>query len=241
MKNVERLKNFYQKLKKFILDVLFPIKCLGCQKEGEWICQDCFANIKLIKHPVCPICEKPFFLGKTCPGCQKRTKLDGLLVAASYKDKILKQAIHIYKYRFIKDLSEPLSRILIKYLQELPFNLSQLVIVPVPLHRRRLRWRGFNQAQLLSQEVASYFNCPLSDDVLIRQRHSKPQMKIKDKDLRRENIKRAFICPEPGEIKDKRILLVDDVCTTASTLKECARTLKRAGAKEIWGLVLARG
>jgi len=229
-------------LKKFILDILFPIQCVGCGKEGEWLCEDCFNLIKLSKECRCPICGKTFYLGKTCLECRRkrRTKLTGLIVAGSYGDKLLKETIHAFKFGFVKELVRPLSMLLIRRLEDLNFNLekSSFLLTFVPLHKRRLRWRGFNQAEILAQSLASYYGRDLVS-VLSRRRSTIPQSLVKNKEKRKKNIKNVFCCQNREQVKGKKVIIVDDVCTTASTLKECARVLSRAGAKEIWGLVLA--
>lgn len=229
-------------LKNFILDILFPVQCVGCSKEGEWLCQDCFGLIKLNKESHCPICGKCFYLGKTCLECRRKrkTKLTGLIAASSYDDKILKEVIHSFKFGFVKDLASPLSKLLIRRLEDLKFNLSKssFILTFVPLHKHRLRWRGFNQAEILAQSLASYYGIDLVG-VLSRRRSTIPQSLVKNKEKRRKNIKNVFYCQNRELVRGKKVIIVDDVCTTASTLKECARVLSRAGAKEVWGLVLA--
>lgn len=229
-------------IKKFILDILFPIQCVGCGREGKWLCQDCFNLIKLSGENRCPICGKTFYLGKTCLECRRKrkTKLTGLIVACSYNDKLLKEVIHAFKFGFVKDLAKPLSRLLIRRLGDLSFNLgeSSFVLTFVPLHKRRLRWRGFNQAEILANSLTSYYGIS-SVSLLSRKRSTIPQSLVKDKEKRRKNIKNVFYCQDRELVKGKKIIVVDDVCTTASTLRECARVLSRAGAKEVWGLVLA--
>jgi len=263
------------KLKNFILDLLFPIQCLECGKEFEnlepkerWICEECLEKIETRKEQVCPVCEKPSEGGETHHGCRKETSLNGLWVAAEYGYKTTSDAIHKFKFNFIKDISFPLSEIVVKSVLEvqefgdfhdlLLSNFSQesgeekiytekaknkkaeTVIVPVPLHKRRYNWRGFNQALLLSEYIANKFNLPVRENLIIRKRNTKPQTKIKSMEKRKKNIKGAFFCPRGDLIKNKNIIIVDDVCTTLATLNECAIELKKAGAKEVWGLVVAR-
>lgn len=227
-------------IKNFILDIAFPIQCVGCGREGKWLCEDCFGLIKLSRENRCPICGKTFYLGKTCPECQRKTRLTGLIAAGSYDDKLLKEVIGAFKFGFVKELAKPLSKLLVRRLEDLNFNLgkSSFVLTFVPLHKRRLRWRGFNQAEILASTLASYYSRNLIN-VLSRKRSTIPQSLVKDKVKRRKNIKNVFYCRDKELVKGKKVIIVDDVCTTASTLKECARVLSRAGAKEVWGLVLA--
>lgn len=118
------------------------------------------------------------------------------------------------------------------------------VIIPVPLHKRRLRWRGFNQAELLtksvSEKISPGFDIPVFSDLLIRKKYTQPQMNIKGYAARQKNMRDVFGVVDKKIIKDRRVWLVDDVCTTGATLFACAEALKRAGAKEVWSIVIAR-
>jgi len=113
------------------------------------------------------------------------------------------------------------------------------VLVPVPLHRKRLRERGYNQSMLLAQELGKLNSLPVVDDCLIRKLHSPPQARTPTVDERRSNVADAFSCRD-GRLRDKQVLLIDDVSTSGATLDACARALKEAGAASVWGLVLAR-
>ena len=248
------------KLINWILDLLFPKFCLGCQKEGFYICPDCFKKIEINKFSNCFICGRRWPNNSVCSTCQRKTKLTGLLIASSWENPLLRQIIYEYKYRFIKDLSIPLSNLLIIFLnhsgfftQHLPLDINSYILIPVPLHKRRLIWRGFNQAELLAKQLNKHLKIPMINNLIIRSRHTRPQMDIKDQKERRENIKQAFkwspafkqkiLSHSKGwsPITGKIVILIDDVCTTGSTLEECAKILKPLKTKEIWGLVLARG
>ena len=234
------------KIKKFILDTLFPISCLSCGKPDEWICQECLDKISLKREQVCPICEKAITPdGRVCFNCKKKYSIGGVLAASSYKNKLVSGATHYYKYRFIEDLNIPLGKLLIKALFKSDLPIPDLII-PVPLHKRRLRWRGFNQAGLLAKylslNLTPGFEIPAPDNLIVRQKHTPPQMEIKNHARRRKNMRDAFKINRGGRknIKEKRILLVDDIATTGSTLFECAKVLKKSGAQEVFGIVIAR-
>ena len=268
MKNLLKAKNF-------ILDLLFPIKCLGCGEEFEnlepkdkWICKKCFDKIEIRKEQICPACEEPSENGETHYKCRKEISLDGLWLATEFNYKTTKEAIYKFKFNFIKDIHFPLSEIIIKsilkadefgnfhdlilanfsqesgeeeiYTDKNKNKKTETIIVPVPLHKRRYNWRGFNQAFLLSENIAAKFNLPVCENAIIRKRNTKPQTKIKLMEERKKNIKGAFSCPNNNLIKNKNIIIVDDVCTTSATLNECAIELKKAGAKNVWGLVITR-
>ncbi len=267
--------NMLIKIKNFILDLLFPIKCLGCGEEFEnlepkdkWICKKCFDKIEIRKEQICPACEEPSESGGTHHKCRKEISLDGLWLATEFNYKTTKEAIYKFKFNFIKDIHFPLSEIIIKsilkadefgnfhdlilanfsqesgeeeiYLNKDKNKKTETIIAPVPLHKRRYNWRGFNQAFLLSKNIATKFNLPVYEDAIIRKRNTKPQTKIKLMEERKKNIKGAFSCPDNNLIKNKNIIIVDDVCTTSATLNECAIELKKAGAKSVWGLVITR-
>ena len=244
--------NSFQKIKVFTLDTLFPIHCISCNYEGLWLCEECLEKIPLKQEWTCPICEKNITPGgRVCFHCRKKSFLDGLLVAASYKENLISSAVHYLKYRFAKDLYIPLGKILTKALNNSGLPLPE-IIVPVPLHKRRLRWRGFNQSELLAEYLGENltpgFSIPIFNNLLIRKKYTQPQMKIKNYFRRQKNIRDAFAikttenCDRNNNkfLENKKILLVDDIATTGSTLFECAKVLKSAGAAEVFASVIAR-
>jgi ComF family protein len=149
------------------------------------------------------------------------------------------------KYRFIETAADPLAALLAESLAHHPLPLPDLV-VPVPLHSRRLRFRGFNQAEVLARTLMAKLlpgmPVPVRTDLLARIRFTKPQMKTDSKSERLANLSAAFTVPleVAGPIVGKHIWLMDDIATTGTTLDECARSLKDAGAKTVWGIVIAR-
>ncbi|MEK7627258.1 MAG: double zinc ribbon domain-containing protein [Patescibacteria group bacterium] len=241
------------------LKIIYPYFCLLCKKElnDSYLCRECFSTIPLLKEQLCPLCEKPSLFGKTHENCRKKTPLSGAFVAMDYKEKIVQQLIHQYKYKFVKDLAEPLSDILIKSLaeqnKELFFNIDT-IITAVPLHPIRLRWRGFNQAQIIAQKLASHFNLPY-ENLLIRSKNNLAQKDMPQTSLRQKNIQGVFRLNTISDTKyriEKRaeikpnfqkssIIIVDDITTTLSTLNECATTLLPLKPKNIYAIVLARG
>jgi len=176
-----------------------------------------------------------------------------LIIAATFEDKILKKIIHKFKYNFIENLAYPLSEILVQKILDLKdkkgdpnwvsvFWDTKPLLMPVPLHQKRERWRGFNQAERLGLNIANRLGLEFKNDLLTRVKNTKPQAKF-NKQKRLKNIKGAFGINSAlsDQIKNTNILLVDDVFTTGITMNECARILKRNGANKIWGIVLARG
>lgn len=229
------------KVYNFILDLLFPKHCVGCSKEGEWICKTCFSKIILIQKPTCSGCNRLEAKGKFCSICREKTNLTGLIVAAYYKEGSLKEAIHTFKYDGVFDLANELSLVLKSALEKRNFKTAQFI--SVPLHRKRQAERGYNQTELLIKKLMVNNNkWQIIKNKLIRHKYTKKtQVQLSGK-ARRNNIKGCFKwMGSKDELKDKRVILVDDVYTTGSTLEECAKVLRNeANVGEIWGLVLAK-
>lgn len=241
--------NFRSALKKIstaLLDTLFPIHCLGCETPKEHLCQVCLTVFPRRLRQRCPTCLKATTPhGEVCFACSGTNALDGLFAAAPYHSALVAASLHIYKYRFIPGIATPLGNWLAEKITEADLPLPDACI-PVPLHPRRLRFRGFNQSTLLAQTLADAltpgFALPVLEDVLLRTRFTKPQIKTKTREERLGNLKGAFaLAPENALlIQDKTLWLIDDVATTGTTLEECAKVLKKAGAKKVFGIVLAR-
>jgi ComF family protein len=218
------------KLKTFLVNILFPKFCFGCQKEGEYLCQDCKSILDVLNY------HQTF----------KTEHLDDLYFALGYKDKLIKKLIQQFKYQpFIKELSLPLSSLIIDHFQLLEnpplfcIEKRDFVLIPVPLQKRRLKWRGFNQAEEIAKNLSVFLEIPLLFDVLIKEKETLPQVRLSDKE-RRRNLSGSFFCKNKERVLGKKILLVDDIYTTGSTMKEAAKVLKESGAKEVIGIVIAR-
>ena len=228
-----------------ILDLLFPKRCVSCGRFDAYICSECFSKIQIIDKPVCPYCERQAVGGKTHPGCNKRYGLDGLVVASRYFGPV-KNAIVKIKYKWTYDIEKVLVDLLAENLWKFEFP-QDAALVPVPLHPRRKRWRGFNQAEILGRDLAKRFKHPHSD-LLVRNRNTRPQVELK-KDERKENVLGAFSLrplrhselDSESSLKGRTFILVDDVYTTGATMSECAKVLKHAGAGEVWGMAVALG
>ena len=230
--------------KKFFLDLFFPKKCLGCGHPDTYLCRDCFTRIQIIENNTCFFCGKISWKGKICIECAKENSLDRIISATEYKNPLIRDLIKAFKYHFVQELTKPLSQILIKAIEnnwKLEIENWKLILIPIPLHGSRIRYRGFNQAELLAKEVADYFKLPLETDILKRKISTTPQAKIKDTEKRRANLKAVFEIGLEPPLDGKIVILLDDVTTTGATLIEAAKVLKNSGAKEVWGLVVAKG
>lgn len=228
-----------------MLDVLFPKRCLGCGKVGAYFCTNCRNRITLIERSICPVCEKAAIDGATHPGCRTRYTIDGLTSFFGYGG-IIRKAVKALKYRFVFDLaSEFISLIpscsflfLSKLLSTKP--LSSLFI-PIPLHSSRLRERGFNQAEVLGRLMAAKLHVSVRTDILKRIKRTTPQVEMKKREDRLKNMEKVFIISPNILISEyPNIFLFDDVFTTGATMRSAANTLKRDGAKFIWGITIAR-
>ncbi|MEK7616577.1 MAG: ComF family protein [Patescibacteria group bacterium] len=232
----------------WILDILFPKKCVGCGKFETYFCKECVDNLKQ-GELVCPRCEHLAVGGQTHPICRRRLGLDGLWSLGVYEG-VLKKAIQKLKYEpsLVRDYAPDLMDIFIEYWAIFqPFILDQIkkdrgegwVVVPVPLHWYRENERGFNQAKLLGQILSKKLGLAYCEG-LKRTRYTKSQVRLSEKQ-RRKNIFGAFEISSDYTLSPKPYtLLIDDVWTTGSTLRECCYILKRAGAKKVWALTLAR-
>ena len=225
------------KLKGAALDFLFPPYCVGCGKEGAFICPPCCHSLLRIVPPICPRCGRPQASGILCPDCVRwQAAIDGIRSPFRFEGT-MREAIHQLKYQNLRALAVPLAKMLREYLIASPLDVD--VLVPVPLHRKRLRERGYNQAKLLAQELTKLINKPVVDDILVRRRHTPPQARTTTLEERTRNIAGAFACRDHS-LRDSRVLLIDDVATSGVTLNACAAVLKANGAAAVWGLVMAR-
>lgn len=237
-------------VKEFLIDLLFPAFCLGCGLEGVYLCDDCKAILEISEHQYC-LCEKnalrlpPKEKNGKCNKCLAK-KLSGIFSALSYKEKHLtKKLIHFFKYDpyYLKDLAKSLSLLITDHISLLGKNQKSLfensILIPVPMDKKKLKKRGYNQSEELAKELSKKLEIPLILNNLIKTKITLPQMELPEKE-RRENLKNSFACQNPEQIKNKKVFLIDDVYTTGSTMEECAKVLRNAGAKEVWGLAIAR-
>lgn len=249
---------FWQKAKNLILDGVFPIYCVSCgdflpSEKNSYLCSKCLAKIPINSGLFCPICFKRLNQtdNKKCLHSNKKSSLDFLGYATYYEIPTIRDLIHNYKYRFAKSMANTLTEILMVYLKKSLNDFNNWVIIPIPLHRSRLNWRGFNQSKEIAKIISRQFNWPILDNILIRKKKTAEQAEVKEKEKRQENLKDAFVLSSYAKatkglpsiikiIEGKKIILLDDVCTSGTTLEEAAKILKSAGAKKIIGLVIAK-
>jgi len=212
-------------LYKFIIDILFPTKCISCKKSGNYICDDCMP---------------PY----TRRDIEERDNIDACF---DYRNPVVKKAIWDLKYYNKKYASEVLGLQMYEYLKEdiselrTLHNGESIFVVPVPLSRQRLLERGYNQAECLASAFVN--SSPdiftLQKDLIIKKIHTGPQARINNKNKRLRNIRGAFRLKDGVDIKNKIIFVIDDVTTTGGTLSEIIKILKKAGARKVRGIAVA--
>jgi ComF family protein len=172
-----------------------------------------------------------------CASCRERqADIDGMRSVFRF-DEVIRKAIHELKYRNLKAISPSLAELLAHYLRTNP--LPGEALVAVPLHPRRLKERGYNQSELLAEDLGVRVALPVIEDCLIRVKQAQPQVRAVNAEERRRNVADAFVCRD-DRVSGKQIILIDDVCTSGATLEACAAALKSGGATSVWGLTLAR-
>ncbi len=227
----------FERSSQFLLNLLFPPRCVHCQAIAGWLCEECLSQIPLLAPPVCDRCGAPG-PNQPCRECRKNPMqyLQGIRSAAYFKDNPLQPAIHAFKYRGQRVLAPLFGHMLAEAYHR--FQLEGEVLVPVPLHLSRFRERGSNQSELLAVQLGQRLNLPVNTDSLQRIQNTEHQMKLPWKE-RRQNVAHAFRCQDE-RLAGQTVVLVDDVCTTGSTLDACAGALQERGAAAVWGLTLAK-
>ncbi len=235
-----------------LIDIIYPPRCPVCdaflldeyeEKETGCICHSCLSDLREITSPLCPICCTPFSFSPEgdhlCEDCLRKRPIYEAAYAPYLYEGGLMDAIHRFKYGQRRVLASVLGPLLAESVDTWFGQWENLLTMPVPLHPRRLRERGFNQSLLLARHVAEQLDTELDFLSLKRIRYTSPQTALK-KEARRKNVRGAFEVADPGVVEERVVLLVDDVATTGNTLNECARVLKKAGCEKVFGLVLAR-
>jgi ComF family protein len=224
-------------LPRLFFESLFPPSCFGCGALEDFLCTACRTRLE---HLPSLSADTP----EAFPESRGLVALDGLLAAGDYRLPILQKLIHAFKYRFLSSAGRPLAELMAHRVLASPLALPDL-LVPVPLHPRRLRFRGFNQSEILARELARLMtpgaSLIASAPLLIRTKRTLPQMKTRSRAERIENLAGAFALRVPGSaLKGKTVWLVDDVATTGATLENAALALKSAGARRVYGIVVAK-
>lgn len=211
----------------FILSLIFPSFCVGCNTEGSFLCTACANTLVIQRAPVPRSGASRVAL--TYAACEYR------------EQPIAQKLITALKYRGAKDIAHHCADILALHLKLTHFTPpSDCIMTAVPLHHRRLRERGFNQSDLIARLVSAAYAIPYTPRVLSRTVCTLPQTEVQERAKRLINVQDAFACAHPKDVRGKTVIIVDDVTTTGATLEACARALKEAGAKKIMAFVVAK-
>jgi ComF family protein len=231
-----------------LFDFFFPPKCPLCGENpeippGEDPCPACLSRIKYFSSPRCPRCGisfvSPSQSDHLCSECLTEERYFTKARAVCLYEGPIVEAISRFKYGGVTRLARPLGSFLVGYRDpEFPFSDLDLIL-PVPLHPARLRQRGFNQSLLLARYFSRKHSIRLDFTALQRSRPTPPQTQLSGSQ-RQTNVRGAFQVRRPEVVSEKRILLIDDVFTTGATVRECAKVLLGAGAKQVDVLTLAR-
>ena len=218
------------------IDFFWPKTCFVCGKDGTNFCAKCLKSLP-VAHPKCLRCGAHNPMGIYCSGCRQPSLPEKVLAGFSFEGE-LKDAIHQFKYEDMTVLSEVFSTCLARAIKKIPAYKSY-VLVPVPLHPKKLRSRGYNQAQLLAREAAEILSLETSD-LLIRKRLKASQVTVASKQARKINVKGIFAFDKTKRVP-ARVMLIDDTVTTGATIEEATKTLKHAGVCEVIAVALALG
>lgn len=226
-----------------LLDFLFPKRCVNCRKFGSYICSHCFSYISFLEFSSCVVCQRPAIGGRTHVLCKTRYTIDGVFPSLVYQG-VVKKLIYNFKYPpYLKDLQPVLLDFFYEGLiQKEAFcalQSTKSLLVPVPLHSSRMKWRGYNQSALLAQGMGKRLSMDVSD-CLKRVKKTQTQVGLSQA-KRLDNMKDAFMLKKSFPPQYSQIFLVDDVVTSGATLREAAKVFKKAGVENVWGITLAHG
>ena len=235
--------NILQQTLETAITFLYPAQCRVCEKplgleSVPYMCGECWNDIPLIEPPWCEICGIPNIIGK-CDACATSDPRYGKLRTIAYYESALQQAIHLFKFEKRTSLAKPLTQLTMEHIPD-DCNITEYdFILPIPIHKKRLRERGFNQATLLAKGLARTTGIQVVTDALVRHRNTSPQSSL-DREARQTNIVGAFKLQKKEVVRNKRILVLDDVFTTGATVREAVKVLWNADPVEVDVLTLAR-
>lgn len=219
------------KLWKWLVDFVYPKDCAGCGRLGEWLCSQCKGEFEIAVQ-ICPMCGKESVDGYVHKMCTKRLGMDGLTIVYSGDEWVIGRVFFKVKFEFNRELLE-------EFVELFDFKVGKKfdMVVPVPLSVYRRNWRGFNQSQIIANEVGKQLGVVVVD--VVRQvKKNKEQGKIKSRRDKVKNVKGVFEINKDIDVKGRYVLLVDDVFDSGATMREVSKILKRAGVGFVWGLAI---
>ena len=229
------------KIINFFLDLLFPKKCIVCDEIFEFknrdrcLCDDCKNLFEIINSRRCKKCSRPIDSGNFCNLCSSKNNIFDLNYAFFVYDGIIPEMIHKFKFKNHPAVGIGLGKIMAENLDLNLINKKFDFIIPVPIHKKRMRERGFNQAEIMAREISKKISVPVRTDILFRIKNTKPQWHLNSHE-RENNLKNAFAAKK---INHKNIILLDDIFTTGSTINKCSEVLKKSGADYIFSLTFS--
>jgi ComF family protein len=232
----QRFEGLARTLARTTLDWLFPPTCLGCGKEGVFICPECFSKIKLIPRDVCNFCGSYTSKKGKCPNCDGKVLPYAGFRAFAYYDGVVRKAVHHLKYQNDLTIGRYLAGLLQMVYDRTGWEVD--LIVPIPISEQKRTERGYNQSERLAKPLSEFLEIPFSNDALIRINEISSQVGL-NKEQRRENVRQAFLA-KTNPVKGKKVLLVDDVFTSGATMEAAADELKGAGASQVYCLTVAK-
>ncbi len=231
-----------------LLDIVYPKGCVHCglpivNSEYDWICASCADYLEVVQPPACKTCGYPFFgaiaIEHSCPHCIELDPVFNEGRTLLLHKGPARSLVHALKYQSAKFVIQDISRI-IASIEQMDEWLSDTTLVPIPLHKRRQRQRGFNQSELLACRVSDLTDCPVQH-LLERTRNTAKQTRL-NREQRERNVAKAFTLKKGVKVdSSSTYVLVDDVFTTGATLNAAARALSQADARKIKVLTLAHG
>lgn len=225
-----------------ILQLFFPLRCPVCDRPapfGEKICLECMKRLKPITPPWCMKCGKKLLEEKElCADCSRK-KHAFVRGRALYEYESAASSIYRLKYGKRKEYADFFAEEMAEYLSDFIQKVRPDALIPIPLHPKRMKKRGYNQAALLARAVGERVKVPVYENLLLRVKNTQP-LKRQNPEERQNNLKKAFIIAQ-NDVKLKTIILVDDIYTTGSTMDEAAATWRTAGVQQIYFIALAGG
>lgn len=240
--NIKNCLKSFDKCLQTAVDLFLPRLCLSCNKKISYgyLCSNCQEKIVFLKPPLCQYCSKPIPTAEN-PICKKCSNdkffYDRIISIIEYKDPIV-SLIHLFKYKNYDFIAGFFSQLMIKHLEKIKFDINGYdLITSIPMHKNKLKIRGYNQSEILAKLLSNYFKMPFSSDIMtvINIRPSQARLR---QDKRKENIEGVF--QGRKNLKNKNLILIDDIFTTGSTVNSCCQEFKRMGANIITVITLAK-
>ncbi len=237
--------NLLKKTKEVFLDIFFPKFCLGCKKEGEYLCSKCLLFVSEASF-ICPVCQKSEYFGRRHQKCKRKDNLDGLVAMWDYEG-LAKKLVHETKYKSLIEIPQEMTECALRVIKEDENRFSEFlsfffqeeaVLSFVPLSRKKKNERGFNQAEEIAKNIGIIAS--KKPPLLLRKTKETKQQITLSKEERLQNVKGSFVCNFKKKEAPQRVVIFDDVWTSGATMKECVKTLKKGGVKEVWGFVFCK-